>query len=143
MLEMGEPVSILDLAHRMIRLSGLHPGTDIQIRIIGARVGEKVHEQLHQRGEQLVATDHPCILRLQRDLPDDDAKRRLDAGLSELARAAGDRNEVKARRVLFDLVSEQEDDLSPSRTDLIEEIETIRAGGHLPADLAVEDDVPA
>ena len=47
MLEMGEPLSILELAHRMIRLSGLHPGTDIRIRITGPRVGEKIHEHLH------------------------------------------------------------------------------------------------
>ena len=47
MLEMGEPISILDLAHRMIRLSGLQPGLDIRIRITGPRIGEKLHEQLH------------------------------------------------------------------------------------------------
>lgn len=144
MLEMGEPVSILDLAHRMIRLSGLHPGTDIQIRIIGARVGEKVHEQLYQAGEQLVPTEHPSILRLQQDLPDHAAKRQLDAGLVELAAAAADRNEVKARRVLFDLVTEDECEPSLSRmSDQMGAIEDIRLSGRLSAPMAVEDDVPA
>ena len=54
MLEMGEPVSILDLAHRMIRLSGLQPGLDIRIRITGPRIGEKLHEQLHSSSEDLL-----------------------------------------------------------------------------------------
>lgn len=143
MLEMGEPVSILDLAHRMIRLSGLHPGTDIQIRIIGPRVGEKLHEQLHGPAEQLVATRHPSILRLQHDLPDGEARRRLEAGLVELAAAAADRNEVKTRRVLFDLVSEAEDaDVPTQAMDQIGEMEAIRAE-RLSVSLAVEDDVPA
>ena len=64
MLEMGEPISILDLAHRMIRLSGLQPGLDIRIRITGPRIGEKLHEQLHTSTEDLLPTLHPSILRL-------------------------------------------------------------------------------
>jgi FlaA1/EpsC-like NDP-sugar epimerase len=104
MLEMGEPLSILELAHRMIRLSGLHPGTDIGIRITGARMGEKLHEQLHAPDEELASTQHPSILRLvqrpeQVSLP-------LQSGLAELRVAAADRNEVRVRRILFDLISE-------------------------------------
>ena len=45
-LEMGEPIRILDLAEQMIRLSGLEPGHDIAIEIVGARPGEKFHEEL-------------------------------------------------------------------------------------------------
>jgi FlaA1/EpsC-like NDP-sugar epimerase len=104
MLEMGEPLSILDLAHRMIRLSGRHPGTDIGIRITGPRVGEKLHEQLHCPDEEFVATQHPSILRLVRAAPE--SAERLNGGLSELRLAVEDRNEVRARRTLFDLVSE-------------------------------------
>ncbi|MFM8973985.1 MAG: polysaccharide biosynthesis protein, partial [Actinomycetota bacterium] len=47
LLEMGNPVRILDLANQMIRLAGLRPGEDIEIAIIGARPGERTHERLH------------------------------------------------------------------------------------------------
>ncbi len=46
MLEMGEPVRIIDLAKRMVRLSGYRPGADIEIRVTGVRPGEKLEEEL-------------------------------------------------------------------------------------------------
>src|SRR5207249_5475473 len=45
-LDMGDPVKIMDLAETMIRLSGFEPGNDIAIEIVGARPGEKLHEDL-------------------------------------------------------------------------------------------------
>jgi FlaA1/EpsC-like NDP-sugar epimerase len=65
-LEMGEPVRIMDLAEQMIRLSGLEPGRDIAIQIIGARPGEKVHEDLFNPYETPVVTEAPRILRAER-----------------------------------------------------------------------------
>src|SRR5205085_11089746 len=44
-LDMGEPVKIVDLAHQMIRLAGLRPGRDVAIEYIGLRPGEKLHEE--------------------------------------------------------------------------------------------------
>ena len=63
-LDMGEPVRILDLAENMIRLSGKEPGRDVEIRIIGVRPGEKLHEELFAEGETWQATTHPKILAL-------------------------------------------------------------------------------
>ena len=63
-LEMGEPVRIVDLAERMIRLSGFEVGTDIPIQIIGRRPGEKLHEELHAYEEEMSATAHPSVKRL-------------------------------------------------------------------------------
>jgi FlaA1/EpsC-like NDP-sugar epimerase len=65
-LEMGEPVKILDLAEQMIRLSGLEPGRDIAIEVIGARPGEKLHEVLFNPYETPAPTSAPRILRAER-----------------------------------------------------------------------------
>ncbi|MGK2856594.1 MAG: polysaccharide biosynthesis protein [Thermoanaerobaculia bacterium] len=60
-LDMGEPVKIVDLANEMIRLSGLVPGEDIEIVYTGVRPGEKLYEELGHDHETLVKTRHPKI----------------------------------------------------------------------------------
>jgi FlaA1/EpsC-like NDP-sugar epimerase len=60
-LDMGEPIRILDLAEDMIRLSGLEPYEDIDIKFTGIRKGEKLFEELEITGENLLKTKHPKI----------------------------------------------------------------------------------
>jgi FlaA1/EpsC-like NDP-sugar epimerase len=65
-LDMGEPVKILDLARNMIRLSGKEPDRDVPIEFIGARAGEKLHEELWGEGEAVGETSHAKIKRATR-----------------------------------------------------------------------------
>ena len=61
-LDMGEPVSIYELAENMIRLSGKVPERDVAIRVTGVRAGEKLHEVLWNEDEAAEPTAHPKIL---------------------------------------------------------------------------------
>ncbi len=60
-LDMGEPVKIIDLARDMITLSGLRPGEDIEIKVTGVRPGEKLYEELSVKGEDMGRTTHDKI----------------------------------------------------------------------------------
>jgi FlaA1/EpsC-like NDP-sugar epimerase len=84
-LDMGEPVKILELAQNMIRLSGKRPDDDVAIDFVGVRPGEKLHEELWSEGEAVVPTSHPKILAATRDPLDPEW---LDEELDELERLA-------------------------------------------------------
>ena len=101
-LDMGEPVRILDLARRMIHLSGLeerdaeHPSGDIEIRFTGLRPGEKLYEEL-LLGEAVMGTDHPMIMRARENhLPTDALQQLLD----DLQEACGAFDCQRVRRLL-------------------------------------------
>jgi FlaA1/EpsC-like NDP-sugar epimerase len=95
-LDMGEPVKILDLAQSMIRLSGKEPDRDIPIEFIGVRAGEKLHEELWGENEVVGETAHPKIHRARR-APVDGVW--LEEELRELERLveAGETLEVVSR----------------------------------------------
>jgi O-antigen biosynthesis protein WbqV len=102
-LDMGEPVRIVDLARQMIRLAGRVPDRDIKIEFTGLRPGEKLHEELFHDAEAAIATKNPA-LRLAAPRTADYAvlARSLDE-LEEQARAA---NEVRVVDLLQRLVPE-------------------------------------
>ncbi len=68
-LDMGEPVKIVDIAHDLIRMSGLVPGQDIEIVYTGIRPGEKIHEELSYATENVEECDHPKIMRVSQSQP--------------------------------------------------------------------------
>jgi FlaA1/EpsC-like NDP-sugar epimerase len=101
MLEMGEPVRILELAERMVRLSGRNVGTDVQVLITGARPGEKLEEVLKGETEAALPTEHRSIVRL---LPEALPRVALDAGVEQLGDLVRRRADTDIRRLLFALV---------------------------------------
>ena len=84
-LDMGEPVRILDLAQDMIRLSGLQPHVDIEIVFTNLRPGEKLFEELSIEGEDMQRTRHPKI-GIWRNIPMD--RQRLRGGVESLVSIA-------------------------------------------------------
>ena len=72
LLDMGEPVKIIDLARNMIRLSGLEPDKDIHIKITGLRPGEKKYEELLTSEEGTNRTNHTKIFEAALDTVDRD-----------------------------------------------------------------------
>ena len=85
LLDMGEPVRIVDLAADMIRLSGLDVGRDIEIKFTGLRPGEKLFEELQVRGETHLPTRHPKITVVDRTRRDRQAVVHAVQRLVELA----------------------------------------------------------
>ncbi|MBX9686328.1 MAG: polysaccharide biosynthesis protein [Candidatus Obscuribacterales bacterium] len=100
-LDMGNPVKILDLANDLIRLSGLRPGTDIEIKFVGLRPGEKLYEELLTAAEGLTATRYKKIFVGK---PQDFDRELLSRELKRLFEAAETEDESTIRSGLENLV---------------------------------------
>ena len=117
-LDMGQPVRIIDLAHDLIRLSGLEPDKDIEIRYTGVRPGEKLFEELSTMGEGIERTKHPKIFTGTYDSPH---LPELRAQLETLGALCNSADPSAIRQILAQLVPEYGDDSMksepPSRHD--------------------------
>ncbi|MEZ5998804.1 MAG: polysaccharide biosynthesis protein, partial [Hyphomonas sp.] len=102
-LDMGEPMAILQLAETMIRLKGLVPGVDIQITETGLREGEKLHEALTYEHEAVVDTPVEGVLRVVSQQPGSEL---FEKQLAALIEAASRRERSEALRLLGAMVPE-------------------------------------
>ncbi len=106
-LDMGEPVKIVDLAKRMIHLMGhevkdsVHPGGDIEIAFSGLRPGEKLYEELLV-GDNVTGTGHPMIMRAEEDFLTEET---IDAFLADLAQACEEHDCATIQEILLAAVS--------------------------------------
>jgi FlaA1/EpsC-like NDP-sugar epimerase len=104
-LDMGEPVRIVDLARDMIRLSGLRVGDDVEIRFTGLRPGEKLFEELYGAEEERLPTAHPKIMAAT------GAARRLLAVIYDIGRleAAANGPNEQVRELLAEAVGREQE----------------------------------
>jgi O-antigen biosynthesis protein WbqV len=109
-LNMGQPVKILDLAERMIRLSGLEPGRDIEIAVTGVRPGERLNEILFAREEPTADIGIPGVVAARPVFPSLKEMRRLVAEI-EAAVAAENRGQV------FDAIGKAVTDFEPGAAE--------------------------
>ncbi len=102
LLDMGEPVPIARLARQLIRLRGKEPGRDIEVRYIGLRRGETLHESLTHAFETTRPTPTEGVLRVGGPRPDAAA---LDVALNHLREAADARDEAAVRKRLEQIIA--------------------------------------
>jgi FlaA1/EpsC-like NDP-sugar epimerase len=123
-LDMGEPVRIVDLATDLIRLSGLKVGQDVEIHFTGVRPGEKLYEELFFGREHAEPTTHPKVLRAkQADLPIG-----LGTVVEELiVKAKRGESDYELRELLGRLVPDYRPEQSPHN------ISVHRGAGELPS----------
>jgi FlaA1/EpsC-like NDP-sugar epimerase len=95
-LDMGEPVKIVDLAKQMIELSGFKVGEDIEIKFTGLKPGEKLYEELQHRDERHVPTAHRRIMRFVPNGHPEECSRKAIAELEPILYTVGS-NELKSR----------------------------------------------
>ncbi len=110
LLDMGEPVKVVELARQMIKLAGLREGEDIEIVFTGLRPGEKLHEELHSRAEGARLTRRERILEWDLAREDEPALRAQVARLEQVA-ASGDAAAIRA--ALVECVPEYTPDEGP------------------------------
>ncbi|MGB3098214.1 MAG: nucleoside-diphosphate sugar epimerase/dehydratase [Solirubrobacterales bacterium] len=102
-LEMGEPVRIVDLARNMIRLAGYEPDADIAIEFTGPRPGEQLHERLLADGERSEPTAAPRINRAVKAEPIDPDE--IETMLSRLTALVGVGDETHLARDVVEIIS--------------------------------------
>jgi FlaA1/EpsC-like NDP-sugar epimerase len=136
LLDMGDPVKILDLAHDMIRLCGLEPDVDIEIEFTGVRPGEKLHERLTASNERLEPTDWDGLTIVRKQSPSLQ-QQDMDNVLARLIMLVQDSDEEGIVRFIEELVPEFKDrervmdgisQIGKTLTDIMDKRPALRRG---------------
>jgi FlaA1/EpsC-like NDP-sugar epimerase len=112
-LDMGQPVKILDLARQLIELSGLKPEEDIEIKFVGLRPGEKLFEEISHDGENIQPTNHAKILRFVCPAA---PLARVEDGLAQLEQALHEEHPDQLKKLLQELIPEYKPCIAPVTT---------------------------
>lgn len=112
LLDMGKPVRIYDLACDLVRLSGLEPGRDIEIKVTGLRPGEKLYEELVQVSEKVDPTQHDKIFTATGNVPESEEFMRIIDSIEEGIKQGQSDDEI--RDAVFSAISED----TKSETDM-------------------------
>jgi len=113
-LDMGEPVKIIDMATEMIKLAGFTPGHDMQIEITGLRPGERLYEDLFHEEEKLLATSHTELMAARPSVAD---RAFVERGVEALIEAAKNGDDVKVRELMVRIIPDFQ---SATNTDAAE-----------------------
>ncbi len=100
-LDMGEPVKILDMANEMIKLAGLTPNVDIEVKITGLRPGERLYEDLFDDAEELLPTSHAAMMAARPRVAD---RAFVEKGISAMVEAAGKGDDATVRELMGRLI---------------------------------------
>ena len=116
-LDMGQPVKIIDLARDLIELSGLKLNEDIEIVFTGLRPGEKLSERLFSANETVQPTTHPKIVAIVS--PPDHQGLSLQQGIQDLQAVVAKQDEAKIHKILSNLLTSPNLQKTVSSTQLI------------------------
>jgi len=119
LLDMGEPVKIVDLARQMITLSGFRPEEDIDIIFTGTRPGEKLFEELRTKGEDIDPTVHPKVLVWQHRPTE---WNRISTAVEELGALANSPDREKIVALLREIIPEYDPTVSPLAASAAHEV---------------------
>ncbi len=134
-LDMGKPVKIADLAHDLIRLSGLEPGKDIEVQFTGMRPGEKLYEELLTNEEGAIATKHDRIfVGKHGEIIQSKFERNINA--IEVSVKSGDQlKQSEMKVVLQEMIPSYQSSISESKLNHIQIQEKIKASMEVVATL--------
>ena len=102
-LEMGQPIAIIEIAEQLIRLAGLRPNKDIKINFTGLRPGEKILEELHYKNEKFTKTKNKSIFVVK---PKIESHEKLSKSISNLIKLAKDGKLEECYKIMSIIVPE-------------------------------------